>query len=63
MESGRIRPIIKPDTDNIIKAVLDALNGLAYEDDSEVVSVTAKKYYSAEPRVEVALSDGKEVVE
>ncbi len=63
MESGKIRPVTKPDTDNIIKAVLDALNGLAYEDDSKVVSVNAKKYYSAEPRVEVTLSDGKEVVE
>lgn len=60
MLAGKIRPVTKPDADNIIKAVLDALNGLAYDDDARIVSVTAKKYYSTEPRVEVALMDGKE---
>lgn len=40
-------PTKKPDTDNIIKAVLDALNGTAYEDDSQVVQVMCVKYYTA----------------
>ena len=31
--SGKIRPTVKPDNDNIAKSVLDALNGLAYGDD------------------------------
>lgn len=56
MIKGKIRPIIKPDADNIIKAVLDALNGLAYKDDSAIVSVSAEKYYSTNPRVEVTLN-------
>lgn len=39
-------PAKKPDADNILKAVLDALNGLAYEDDKQVVSLTCKKKYA-----------------
>lgn len=41
----RIRPTTKPDTDNIIKVVLDALNGVAYYDDKQVVSVSCEKFY------------------
>lgn len=41
----RIRPTTKPDCDNIIKVVLDALNGVAYYDDKQVVSVSCDKYY------------------
>lgn len=33
----------KPDIDNVAKAVLDALNGVAYEDDRQVVSLNVTK--------------------
>ena len=36
----------KPDTDNIAKAVLDALNGLAYKDDTQVVKLKVEKLYN-----------------
>lgn len=62
MIKGKIRPVVKPDADNIIKSILDALNGLAYKDDAAIVAVSAEKYYSAEPRVEITLTDGKEDV-
>lgn len=55
MSAGRIRPAKKPDIDNIIKSVLDALNGVAYHDDTQVVAVFAEKYYSDTPRVEVEI--------
>ena len=42
---GMSRPTVKPDADNIIKVVLDALNGVAYYDDKQVVSVSCTKYY------------------
>lgn len=42
------RPAKKPDIDNVLKAVMDALNGAAYVDDKQVVSVTCRKYYAAE---------------
>lgn len=32
-----------PDVDNIIKPILDALNGLVYEDDEQVYRVTSQK--------------------
>ncbi|CAB9498382.1 expressed unknown protein [Seminavis robusta] len=35
--------ICKPDTDNLVKLVLDALNGVAYKDDKQVVAITAFK--------------------
>ena len=55
MLGGWIKPTVKPDADNIIKAVLDALNGYAYKDDAAVVSVTATKEYSEYPRVDIVL--------
>ncbi|CZR99762.1 Endodeoxyribonuclease RusA [Clostridioides difficile] len=54
---GLIRPNKKPDLDNIIKSVADSLNGIAYKDDSQIVEVVSKKYYSDRPRVEVELED------
>ena len=48
-----VRPTKKPDIDNAEKGIFDALNGIAYNDDSQIVSCWADKYYSEEPRVEV----------
>ena len=55
MQAGQIRPTKKPDIDNVVKAVADGLNGLAYADDSQIVSVWAEKWYSNDPRVEVSI--------
>lgn len=41
-----LRPDKKPDMDNILKAVLDALNKVAYEDDKQVVELIGRKYYT-----------------
>lgn len=43
----------KPDLDNVAKAVLDALNGVIYADDKQVIKLVAEKRYSLDPRVEV----------
>ena len=40
----RERDTYKPDADNIAKAVLDAMNGLAFVDDSQVVSLSVTKH-------------------
>ena len=50
---GTERPTKKPDADNIVKAIQDALNGLAYKDDAYIVHLTCQKFYSDNPRVEV----------
>lgn len=57
MLSGDVRPTKKPDGDNIAKVVLDALNGLAYKDDAQIVDLTVEKWYSDDPRVEVIISN------
>lgn len=52
---GEIRPTTKPDGDNIAKAILDGLNGVAFKDDKQVVDLWVEKYYSLEPRVRVII--------
>lgn len=37
--------LAKPDGDNVLKSVLDALNGVAYEDDNQVVECSVRKCY------------------
>ncbi len=34
----------KPDADNIAKSVMDALNGMAWEDDAQVTELTVRKF-------------------
>ena len=44
---GKLLPTKKPDVDNVAKSVLDALNGVAWLDDSQVVRLEISKSYSA----------------
>lgn len=55
-----LRPMVKPDLDNIIKVVLDALNKVAYADDKQVCRIYSEKYYSIMPRLEIDLKEIKE---
>lgn len=57
MMYGELAPLKKPDLDNIVKIVLDALNGVAFADDKQVISISAGKHYSADPRVEVYVTE------
>ena len=57
MEAGTIMPIKKPDCDNVIKVICDALNGLAYHDDAQVVDARVVKLYGDTPRVEVEIEE------
>ena len=54
---GKIRPTKKPDTDNIAKTILDSLNGIAFEDDKQVVALIVKKLYGEEAKVFVSLKN------
>lgn len=51
--AGEVFPTTKPDVDNTVKAVFDALNGVVWKDDVQVVDLVLTKRYSAAPRVEV----------
>lgn len=48
----------RKDLDNLIKFVLDALNGIAYLDDAQICMITSAKYYTDDPvgRIEVELT-------
>ena len=41
----RAFPTVAPDLDKLIRAVLDGLTGVAYEDDSQVILIQATKTY------------------
>ena len=52
-----IRPCdVRPDLDNVVKIILDGINGVGIEDDHQVVSICANKFYSDDPRVEFVVS-------
>lgn len=56
-QDDRAIPVLKkPDVDNLFKIVSDALNGMAYKDDSQVFDGRTIKYYSMRPRVEVTIT-------
>ena len=52
---GVERPTKKPDIDNIFKCVTDALSGIAYKDDKQIVAATVNKWYAEVPRVEALI--------
>ena len=39
----------KPDIDNVIKSTLDAMNGVLYGDDKQVIRVQAEKRWALQP--------------
>lgn len=53
---GEIVPTKKPDIDNILKAIFDAMCGFAMADDSQIVEVVAEKLYVEAPFVEVTIT-------
>ena len=50
-------PTKKPDADNIIKSIADALNGIAYADDSQIVQATVNKWWAEEPKAEIIIRE------
>ena len=54
--ANETRPTAKPDADNILKAVCDALNGTAYHDDSEVAEMHIAKLYGMQEHLAVWLT-------
>lgn len=57
MLNGELLPAKKPDIDNVVKAVLDALNKVAYRDDNQVVELQIRKQYSERPRLEICIEE------
>ena len=58
--AGLIWPTTKPDVSNIVKGIEDALNGIWYKDDSQIVHEYSMKQYAREPGVIVKMWGGNE---
>ena len=55
--SGAERPCKKPDIDNIAKTYLDAMNGVIFVDDTQVIDLHVKKLYSEKAGVDVMVME------
>ena len=53
----RNEPYVRPDLDKLIRAVLDGLTDVAYEDDQQVVRLTAQKSYGETEGVHIRISE------
>jgi Holliday junction resolvase RusA-like endonuclease len=42
----RLDPCVRPDVDKLVRALLDALTGIAYHDDGQVVALSVRKIYA-----------------
>jgi Holliday junction resolvase RusA-like endonuclease len=56
LESNEVMPTVKPDLDNLAKTVLDGMNGIVYQDDSQIVELHISKKYSDHPCTVVRVS-------
>jgi crossover junction endodeoxyribonuclease RusA len=54
---NRKEPYIRPDIDKLIRAVLDGLTGVAYDDDGQVTKITAVKEYGLTEGVLIRVID------
>lgn len=54
-EDGLILPTTKPDADNYLKGIKDALKSVIWKDDSQIVDAMVRKRYSLKPRIEVSI--------
>ena len=48
-------PTTRPDLDNYVKAVKDALNGILWKDDSQIVRLKADKVFCDRPGIEITV--------
>ncbi|MBQ3415380.1 MAG: RusA family crossover junction endodeoxyribonuclease [Clostridia bacterium] len=55
MMLNEISPTKKPDIDNVIKIILDALNKMAFRDDSQITKLEIEKRYAEEEKVLVEI--------
>lgn len=54
--NDQILPTKKPDWDNMAKSITDAINKIAYEDDSQIVEAHIYKKFSEDSRAEVKIT-------
>ena len=57
MLAENISPTKKPDIDNIIKIVLDAMNKFAFKDDTQVTKIKVEKKYAETPKIYIKIEE------
>lgn len=57
MLENSISPTKKPDIDNIVKIILDALNKMAFKDDNQITKLEVEKIYSTEDKIIIKIED------
>lgn len=55
--AGDIRPTTKPDIDNTMKSIFDAISGVVWGDDRQVVNVSASKRYAPTAGARVSVEE------
>ena len=56
-KKARRQPTVRPDVDKLARALLDALTGVAYHDDAQIVQLEATKCYGADVRTTVTIEE------
>lgn len=56
----RTEHVVRPDCSKLIRATEDALTGIIYTDDAQIVSIHAEKFYGQPERVEIEVSGKSE---
>lgn len=54
---GVIYPTGKPDADNVLKAICDGLNGVAFRDDAQIVFISMSKRYGFDPSAKISIRE------
>ena len=55
--NGFEKPIKKPDASNVLKSVEDAMNGVVYRDDCQIVNFHVTKVYSSQSGIDVCVKE------
>lgn len=50
-------PEVRPDLDNLIKNILDGLNGVLFNDDSQIIGIYATKRYDKRGKITLQVSE------
>jgi len=57
MLENTISPTKKPDIDNIVKIILDAMNKFAFKDDTQITKLSVEKIYGTEEKILVSIEE------
>jgi Holliday junction resolvase RusA-like endonuclease len=57
MLQNQISPTKKPDIDNIVKIILDAMNKFAFKDDTQITKLSVEKQYGEEEKIQIQIEE------